>query len=87
MALEALDLIVEFGECFGLLGANGAGKTTTLSILTGAMQPSAGSAAIDGYDVVDEKSDVYRRLGYCPQVTVASRWLTECFAACGSLVA
>jgi ABC-type multidrug transport system ATPase subunit len=66
-AVQRLDLIVQRGECFGLLGVNGAGKTTTLSVLTGGTVPSAGSAAIDGFDVVDEQQEVFQRIGYCPQ--------------------
>lgn len=67
MAVQRLDLIIERGECFGLLGVNGAGKTTTLSVLTGGTLPSAGSAAVDGFDVVDEQREVFQRIGYCPQ--------------------
>ena len=66
-ALERLDLIIERGECFGLLGSNGAGKSTTLSILTGVVLPSAGSALVEGHDVVHAQQHVYERLGYCPQ--------------------
>ena len=40
------------------------------------MQPSSGSAAIGGYDVVDEKGDVYRQLGYCPQTSPLINRLT-----------
>lgn len=76
LAIERLDLLVEHGECFGLLGVNGAGKTTTLSILTGAVLPSAGSAAVDGFDVVNEQQAVYQRLGYCPQSSPLLEQLT-----------
>ena len=66
-AVQRLDLIVERGECFGLLGVNGAGKTTTLSVLTGATLPSSGSAAVDGADVVEAQTEAFQRLGFCPQ--------------------
>ena len=52
--LDGVDLEVRRGEIFALLGANGAGKTTTVNILTTLIKPDAGSATIDGYDVVRE---------------------------------
>jgi ABC-2 type transport system ATP-binding protein len=46
VALDGLDLTVERGELYGLLGPNGSGKTTTIEILTGQRAPTAGSAAV-----------------------------------------
>ena len=43
VAVEALDLEVRTGECFGLLGPNGAGKTTTIEICEGLLAPDAGT--------------------------------------------
>jgi lipooligosaccharide transport system ATP-binding protein len=40
--VDAIDVRVERGECFGILGPNGAGKTTTLRMLIGATPPTAG---------------------------------------------
>jgi ABC-2 type transport system ATP-binding protein len=50
--LDALDIDVPRGEIFALLGPNGAGKTTTINILTTLLKPDAGTASIDGVDVV-----------------------------------
>jgi ABC-2 type transport system ATP-binding protein len=51
-ALDGLDLDVQRGEIFGLLGRNGAGKTTLLRILTTLTRPTEGEAAVNGFDVV-----------------------------------
>jgi spermidine/putrescine ABC transporter ATP-binding subunit len=50
-ALEALDLVVEEGECVTLLGPSGCGKTTTLRLLAGFIEPTAGRIFMDGHDV------------------------------------
>lgn len=50
-AVQELNLAIEEGEIFGFLGSNGAGKTTTISMLTGQLRPSAGSAWIMGQGV------------------------------------
>eukprot|EP00435_Cladocopium_sp_Y103_P019621 s4562_g4.t1 len=54
-------------EIMGVLHQRAAGKTSTLSILTGAILPSAGKAFLGGFDVVQEQRKVRRLLGYCPQ--------------------
>ncbi len=64
--LRNIDLVIEHGEIFGFLGHNGAGKTTTISILTSLLQPTDGEARVCGYDVVTERLDVTRRIGYLP---------------------
>ena len=66
-AVDGLDLRVEEGEIFGLVGPDGAGKTTTLRILTGLVRPTAGSARVGGYDVVRQAGKVKAIIGYMPQ--------------------
>ena len=66
-AVNHLDLTVEQGELLAFLGPNGAGKTTTIRMLTGLIQPTEGSAVIDGYDVVREPLAVKERVGVVPQ--------------------
>jgi ABC-2 type transport system ATP-binding protein len=51
IAVDHLTMQVEAGEIFGFLGPNGAGKTTTINMLTGLIRPTAGTAALCGYDV------------------------------------
>ncbi len=66
-ALSDVSFTVNKGEIIGLLGPNGAGKTTTMKILAGYLQPSAGTARVAGFDVVEEPIEVQRRLGYLPE--------------------
>ncbi|MEI6793499.1 MAG: ATP-binding cassette domain-containing protein [Actinomycetes bacterium] len=67
MALDGIDLAISEGEVFGFLGHNGAGKTTTVNILTTLITPSSGSAQVCGFDVVTERLNVQRRIGYLPE--------------------
>ncbi len=63
-AVRGISFEVERGELFGLLGPNGAGKTTTIKMLITLLLPSAGSARVLGYDVVQDAVEVRRRVGY-----------------------
>ncbi|MEV4702837.1 ABC transporter ATP-binding protein [Actinoplanes sp. NPDC049316] len=65
-ALRAMDLAVPRDAVFGYLGPNGAGKTTTIRLLAGLLRPSGGRAAIGGYDVVREREQAQRQIGYLP---------------------
>ncbi len=62
-AVDGISFEVRAGEFFALLGPNGAGKTTIISILTTTLAPTAGTAAIDGRDIVREASAVRRIVG------------------------
>lgn len=66
-AVNRLDLEVERGEIFGLVGPDGAGKTTTLRLLCGLMDPSEGEAWVAGHDVVKEPKAVQDQIGYMAQ--------------------
>jgi len=67
VAVDHLDLTVERGEIFGLVGPDGAGKTTTLRMLCGLMNPSEGSANVAGHDVARESQALKDRIGYMAQ--------------------
>ncbi len=66
-AVSSLDLTVNRGEIFGLLGPDGAGKSTLMRILSTAMLPSSGEAYVLGMDVNKEEEKIRRRIGYMPQ--------------------
>ena len=63
VALDGVSFGVARGDILGLLGPNGGGKTTAFRILSTAMQPTGGHAAIFGHDVVREASAVRRQIG------------------------
>ncbi len=66
-AVKGISFNVEEGEVFGLLGPNGAGKTTAISMLTGVLEPSAGTATIGGHDIQKEPFAVKQLIGLVPQ--------------------
>ncbi|AEV16716.1 ABC transporter protein [Thermus sp. CCB_US3_UF1] len=66
VAVEDLNLSVEEGEVFGLLGPNGSGKTTTILMLLGLTEPTAGEARVLGLDPMRQPLEVKARVGYLP---------------------
>jgi ABC-2 type transport system ATP-binding protein len=76
VAVDRVNLSVYQGETFGLLGPNGAGKSTVIKMLTTLLPPSAGTAAIAGFDVRRQAFRVQRVIGYVPQALSADGTLT-----------
>ncbi len=66
-AVRNLNLRVEKGELFGLVGPDGAGKTTTMRMLAGILDPTSGNAFIDGISVRENPDKVKEHLAYMPQ--------------------
>jgi ABC-2 type transport system ATP-binding protein len=66
-AVKGISFFVEEGEIFGLLGPNGAGKTQTISMLTGVIPPSSGTARISGHDIKTDMDQVKKVNGLVPQ--------------------
>jgi len=66
-AVNGINFSVEEGEVFGLLGPNGAGKTQTISMLTGIIPPTEGTAHIAGYDILESMDKVKSINGLVPQ--------------------
>ncbi|HOD46587.1 MAG TPA: ABC transporter ATP-binding protein [Opitutaceae bacterium] len=67
VAVAGLDLDVQPGEIFGLVGPDGAGKTTTMRMLTGILPPSGGSAEVAGCDVARDSEKLKDQIGYMSQ--------------------
>ena len=66
MALDNVSLSVKRGEIFGLIGPDGAGKTTLFKILVTLLNADAGTALVDGLDVVKDYRKIRSRVGYMP---------------------
>jgi ABC-2 type transport system ATP-binding protein len=65
--VKGINFSVKEGEVFGLLGPNGAGKTQTISMLTGVIEPTTGTAEIGGYDIKTQMKEVKKINGLVPQ--------------------
>lgn len=72
-ALKALDLEVNRGEIFGLLGPNGSGKTTTIKLILGLLFPTAGEALVFGKDATDVAKN--ERIGFLPEESYLYKFL------------
>ena len=70
-AVRGLDLEVGHGELVAFLGPNGAGKSTTLRMLTTLIEPTSGTAHVAGHDVVRDRREVRRSIGYVGQGNAA----------------
>src|SRR3546814_12255406 len=73
-ALDNVDLEIEQGEIFALLGANGAGKTTLINIICGLVPASAGQILVGGHDIVRQYQAARSRMGLLPQEMAAGRY-------------
>lgn len=67
VAVSSLDLVVQRGEIFGLLGPDGAGKSTIMRMLSTVMLPTSGSAHVLGLDIKKDEEKIRLRIGYMPQ--------------------
>ncbi|KAL3853222.1 hypothetical protein ACJMK2_016778 [Sinanodonta woodiana] len=76
VAVADMTLNMFEGQIMSLLGHNGAGKTTTMSMLTGVLAPTSGTAIIKGYDIRTDISKVRQMLGLCPQHNILFDLLT-----------
>lgn len=75
-AVDGVSFEVQEGEVFGFLGPNGAGKTTTISMLCTLLNPTAGSATVNGFDVVAERDKVRASIGIVFQDPSLDQYLT-----------
>ena len=75
-AVDGVSFNVQPGEVFGLLGPNGAGKSTLIRMMVTLLAPTAGTAIINGFDVVKKADDVRRSIGVIPQAMTSDLELT-----------
>ena len=75
-AVDTLNIEIQQGELFSLLGVNGAGKTTTIKLLTCLIRPTDGEAVVGGYSILREPEQVKRVIGVSPQETAVAPNLT-----------
>jgi ABC-2 type transport system ATP-binding protein len=75
-AVDGIDLRIDPGEIYGFLGPNGAGKSTTVHMLTTLLPPTAGTATVGGYDVVEEGPQVRKTIGAALQEAALDPYLT-----------
>lgn len=66
-AIDSLNISIQSGELFGLVGPDGAGKTTTLRLLAGLLDITDGSAHVLGYDLRDHAEEIKPKIGYMAQ--------------------
>jgi sodium transport system ATP-binding protein len=68
-AVDSVSFTCQPGKIYGLLGANGAGKTTTLRMLATILEPTGGTAIVNGYDVVEKPEKVRANVGFLSTAT------------------
>ena len=78
LALDHLDLTVDAGQLFCLLGANGAGKTTTLNLFLNFIEPTEGQALVDGIDVASRPLEAKQRMAYVSENVMLYANFTAC---------
>ena len=71
-AVDNLNLEIQHGELFSLLGVNGAGKTTAIKMLSCLTKPSHGDAYVGGFSIISEPQQVKRLIGVSPQETAVA---------------
>ncbi len=76
MALDQVSFSVDTKGIFGLIGRNGAGKTTLIRILATELEPTSGSACVNGYDILKETGRLRETIAIVPQEARAIRWMT-----------
>ena len=75
-AVDDLNLAIEEGELFALLGVNGAGKTTTIKMLSCLVKPTVGEAVILGDDVKENPFSIKQKINISPQETAVAENLS-----------
>jgi len=66
-AVNDVSFSIERGEIIGLLGHNGAGKTTIMKMITGYLEPNAGTVLVDGLSIREARTEIQQKIGYLPE--------------------
>lgn len=66
-AVNDVSFSIERGEIIGLLGHNGAGKTTIMKMITGYLEPNAGTVLVDGLSIREQRNEIQKKIGYLPE--------------------
>lgn len=75
-AVDQLNLSIDSGELYALLGVNGAGKTTTIKMLTCLTKPTQGDAYVGGFSILKDPEQVKKLIGVSPQETAIAQNLS-----------
>ena len=75
-AVDNVNISIADNECFALLGLNGAGKTTLLNMLSTQINPTSGTATINGFDVLKDKNEIRKIINISPQESAVAKNLT-----------
>ena len=67
LAVDNLNIEIEDGEIFGLVGPDGAGKTTIMRLLAGILSPTSGQGQVFGKDIIKESESLKEHIAYMPQ--------------------
>lgn len=65
-AVQDVSFSLKPGDIFGFIGSNGAGKTTTIKIISTLLEPTSGTASVNGHDILRDPMGVRRQIGYMP---------------------
>ncbi|MGB5910190.1 MAG: ABC transporter ATP-binding protein [Promethearchaeia archaeon] len=67
IAVNNLNIEIDYGKTYALLGPNGAGKTTTVRMLNSIISPTSGTALVGGYDIISQSIEVKKICGFLPE--------------------
>ncbi len=65
-AVQGISFTLKPGDIFGFIGSNGAGKTTTIRMIATLLEPTAGTASLNGVDIIENPMQIRRMIGYMP---------------------
>lgn len=77
-AVDSISFEVPKGQVLGFLGPNGAGKSTTMKMITGFLEPTSGTAIVNGKDITEDPIGVKKQIGYLPESAPSYSEMTVC---------